>query len=266
MHKMNKILLIGDFIYMKEKKMNIFAYLFAITICIINIIPAFMVKSKIENINFFNQSVNIYNKTTIKKVENVPANIKYENLNVSLELSENDFNTISLMDEKREEVESLYSYKIKTKENSLPTSVRKDIPYAKFTCLELGVVRGSIYYNRSQSIVNKDDSIIGFEFGYFGGNKGEILGDHNYQYFENLEEIDMGTKIYIETDYGEFVYQATEVIRGWATLNGMRLSNGSDIAYRLENTSDIYLLTCSNSGYGNRYCVRCELIDGTKII
>ncbi len=96
-----------------------------------------------------------------------------------------------------------------------------------------------------------------FTSSFFPGQSGNILmGGHSDTYFNNLQHVETGDKVYFDTTYGRFVYQVREI----------RIVDDSNTAIAGETANEqLTLYTCYPFDFiGNapkRFIVICTLVD-----
>ena len=144
---------------------------------------------------------------------------------------------------------------------------KKDFPgyrwgdlWAKLSIPAIGLEQKNVYVGESDSIYKKG---IGKRFGTrFPGQGGNIvLGAHVTREFYDLSELKIGDRVYIETGYGDYVYEVYETL----------IFSISDYHYVMnyDDGEKLTMYTCHPRGTAyrtERFCVLCKKISGPEWI
>lgn len=132
--------------------------------------------------------------------------------------------------------------------------------YGRILCERVGL-SAPLYYGDSEAILEKGaGQYIGS--GLPGEGKPILVGAHDVGYFEPLKEIQQGDEIRVQTSYGEFSYQVTDLIIGDASTIGKK---------ELQHPNEeLILYTCYPFGdvlqkKSQRYFVAAEKISGPML-
>lgn len=192
-------------------------------------------------------------------------------------LSENSKDIQTRINEQKNSISALHNkensllnpYPILTARNSLSTAYST----GDMGTMYLAGTSVHLYYSSAQSVIDANNSaaVLGPEFGSdpIGVPGGcSIIGDHNFQtgkYFGNLK---IGSKIYIKTVYGQFLYQVTKTSFGYMTGPEIYTNEGVGMVAtaKTKGINGIILYTCypfNSAKTSQRYLVFAKLIDGT---
>jgi sortase A len=144
---------------------------------------------------------------------------------------------------------------------------KKDFPgykwgalWAKLSIPTIGLENKNVYAGESNSIYKKG---IGKRFGTrFPGQGGNIvLGAHVTREFYDLQLLKVGDKVYIETEYGDYIYEVFET----------KIFSIADYSYVMnyDKGEQLTLYTCHPRGTAyrtERFGVFCKKISGPEWI
>ncbi len=144
---------------------------------------------------------------------------------------------------------------------------RKDFPgykwgelWAKLSIPAIGLEEKNVYVGESNAIYKKG---IGKRYGTrFPGQGGNIvLGAHVTREFYDLSELKVGDRVYIKTEYGNYVYEIYETV----------IFSIDDVKYVMnyDDGEKLTLYTCHPRGTAyrtERYGVICKKISGPEWI
>lgn len=166
----------------------------------------------------------------------------------------------------------LNPYPIFTKENSLD----KAYAVADMGIMYFANTNVHLYYSSSQSVIDTYNSagVLTSEFGSdpIGVPGGcSIIGDHNHQAGKYFGNLGIGSKIYIQTSYGQFLYQVYKVSYGYTTGPEIYTNDGIGMVAtaKSKQLNGIILYTCypfTATATNQRYLVFAKLIDGTELL
>ncbi len=130
----------------------------------------------------------------------------------------------------------------------------------------------ALYRSSDQTLVDNDimaTTTLDWS-GIFGvaGSTPIVCGHNNIGIFGHFGNLQVGSKIYIDTSYGQFIYQVSGFAIGDATDTNI-LFNGTDIvSWGLGGGNSMILYTCyplnAYPAY-QRYIVFADLVDGTEL-
>lgn len=155
--------------------------------------------------------------------------------------------------------------------NSLPLtnipSFQKTNIIGYITCESVGLYKVPIVYGWDQWIVDSYEIAMSEYSGKgFGQNIASFICGHNHKALRNLNLVNVGDKIIIETPYGaNFLYEVTYSNKSHIVdINFTDISSGKTLLDYNENTNDIGIFTCINgSSLDYRWFVKAKQISGT---
>lgn len=228
------------------------------------------VKAEVTTINYdgFNTLVNDLSKEI--KLDNIKLNTKVE------------YKTKEESGELKKIINkatgSTYTYTpidpatfVKTEEGSLASAYNTGYR-GTITIPDASVYGASLYRSSDASII--DTNIYATEVlswsGVIGvsGSAPVICGHNNIGVFGGFGSLSVGSKIYFDLDYGQFIYEVTGFAIGDVIDNNIYFS-GTDIAtYGQGGGSQMVLYTCyplTAHPAVQRYIVYATLVDGTAL-
>lgn len=155
--------------------------------------------------------------------------------------------------------------------NSLPLtnvpSFQKTNIVGYITCESAGLYNVPIVYGWDQWIVDSYEIAMSEYSGKgFGQNIASFICGHNHKALRNLNLVNVGDKIIIETPYGaNFLYEVTYSNKSHVVdINFTDINSGKTLLDYNENTNDIGIFTCINgSSLDYRWFVKAKQISGT---
>lgn len=155
--------------------------------------------------------------------------------------------------------------------NSLPLtnipSFQKTNIIGYITCESVGLYKVPIVYGWDQWIVDSYEIAMSEYSGKgFGQNIASFICGHNHKALRNLNLVNVGDKIIIETPYGaNFLYEVAYSNKSHVVdSNFTDINSGKTLLDYNENTNDIGIFTCINgSSLDYRWFVKAKQISGT---
>lgn len=183
-----------------------------------------------------------------------------------------------------------------TLEQPQPQSTGYEIKIAEYPWIEAKAINneyfgsfkgmnftGRLAYGNSQELIDRKDTVC--QVSVFNSNSRAIgtgdcafIGDHNNQYFSALKHASIGELFYIDTFYGQFLYEVYEIgkvnityyrdtgeFETWADITGGRGSNILTSGRAPTGERQLVLFTCT--GVENeRLVLYCKQIAGTVMV
>ena len=260
--------------HIRKRKVHLHGYII-ITATILFLFTSFQIEAyAIDYSNLTNELLSCANYSVKASTGN---SLTAQLYSVETILTENLTGLHNYLEEQKDTVLAL-----KNKENTLlnpyPILTANNSLSAAYSTTDMGTMYFAganvhLYYSSAQAIIDAKNSaaVLGPEFGSdpIGVSGGcSIIGDHNYQtgkYFGNLR---VGSKIYIKTPYGQFLYQVSKTSYGYTTGPEIYTNDGIGMVTtaKSKGINGIILYTCypfNSASTSQRYLVFAELIDGT---
>jgi len=143
--------------------------------------------------------------------------------------------------------------------------------FAKITIPSIGIYSTDIIVGATQDLVDTFDICMSTRDSYFGDKRPALLCGHNNRSFEKLFNLKLGSYIFIETDYGGFVYKVTNIEYGTINDEYTEIYDKDGKSLLVENTEYdnqiLQMYTCygETNGTKERLVVTAEQVVGTEV-
>ena len=131
-------------------------------------------------------------------------------------------------------------------------------------------INAEVYKGSTQDNVDTYDTVISGIASYCGSNKPIIICGHKTRSFAELKHIEVDDKIFIQTNYGGYLYNVIQSQKG--TVNSEKTNiedeDGNELLNFDGETEELFLYTCyddADTGL-ERWVIKAEKIIGTQII